>query len=304
MERAALHEQVVVALTDFMDRHDPDPDDMSRCVCGYREPHGLGIGVHQLEAAADSVLDQLVFRGLPVTVPDTGGTLMAQLPAPVDPVLAAEYAARADLLPPLRDGRRPGLRPARPGGRWDPDGEGRVIAATVTLLAQCGVGGFALDHVADEARCSKATIYRRWRSANAVTAAAVETLGPRLEDVIWPDPGGVREDLIAALCAATAGLRARAEVAVLSHLPYQSEWRAAWQEGPRRRRAAVFTACRARARARGDADRLPGPVRVDAALALLWVKSALHGGEPDGAEVAAVVDGLLLDPRPAGGEEP
>jgi hypothetical protein len=55
-ERAALHELIVVRLSEAMDDHS-DSWGTGRCDCGYVEPHGLGIGLHQLEAAAWAVMD-------------------------------------------------------------------------------------------------------------------------------------------------------------------------------------------------------------------------------------------------------
>lgn len=55
-ERAALRELLAARLGEAMDEHEHGADS-SRCACGYVEPYGLGIGLHQLEAAADAVLD-------------------------------------------------------------------------------------------------------------------------------------------------------------------------------------------------------------------------------------------------------
>lgn len=54
--RADLHELVVARLSEAMDAHS-DSYGTGRCDCGYAEPHGLGIGLHQLEAAAWAVMD-------------------------------------------------------------------------------------------------------------------------------------------------------------------------------------------------------------------------------------------------------
>jgi len=59
-QRAGLHELVVAALSDAMDHHDEVA--ASLCACGYREPYGIGIGMHQLEAAATAVLDLPALR--------------------------------------------------------------------------------------------------------------------------------------------------------------------------------------------------------------------------------------------------
>jgi hypothetical protein len=68
-QRAELHELIVAELDEAMSEHGQvngavSPSTRGRCECGYVEPHGLGIGLHQLEAAASAVLELLARRGL------------------------------------------------------------------------------------------------------------------------------------------------------------------------------------------------------------------------------------------------
>lgn len=58
---AELHELLVARLSEALDAHGQvngavSPSTRGRCECGYVEPHGLGIGLHQLEAAAAELL--------------------------------------------------------------------------------------------------------------------------------------------------------------------------------------------------------------------------------------------------------
>ena len=54
-ERQALRELLVGRLSEAIDEH----DDLGggRCSCGYAEPYGIGVGLHQLEAQADAVIE-------------------------------------------------------------------------------------------------------------------------------------------------------------------------------------------------------------------------------------------------------
>ena len=69
-----------------------------------------------------------------------------------------------------------------------------IVAATLQLLAQGGVNELRMDDVADRAGVGKATIYRRYRSKNALISAAVATL---VNEIEIPDTGSTRDDLLA-----------------------------------------------------------------------------------------------------------
>ena len=62
-ERADLHELVVARLSEAMDSHGMagtryvGDAERSLCECGYLDPYGVGLGMHQLEQAAWAVLD-------------------------------------------------------------------------------------------------------------------------------------------------------------------------------------------------------------------------------------------------------
>ncbi len=74
-----------------------------------------------------------------------------------------------------------------------------IIAATLRLLAEGGVRNLRMDDVADRAHVGKATIYRRYRSKNALISAAVATLVSEIE---IPDTGSTRADLLALMSQA------------------------------------------------------------------------------------------------------
>ncbi len=61
-------------------------------------------------------------------------------------------------------------------------------------MADAGVRDLRMDDVADRAGVGKATVYRRYRSKNALISAAVATL---VSEITIPDAGSTRADLLA-----------------------------------------------------------------------------------------------------------
>lgn len=193
-----------------------------------------------------------------------------------------------------------GDRKPRSAGRpRDPGKAGLIIEATIKLLAARGPAEVTADDIATLAKVGKATLYRRWGSVDALLTDTVRTLGVREEDVAWPEPGSVREDLITLLTAATTGVRARAELALLSSLPYREDLRQAYENGPRARLTGVILAARRRAHDRGAIAEQPSTFRVRSTVAMLRQDSAERGlGWHSATEIATVVDSLLVKPGP------
>ena len=96
----------------------------------------------------------------------------------------------------------PAHRPRVTGERED-----EILDATVRVLAEVGYDRLTMDHVAAEARASKATLYRRWDDkANLVVDAVSRAKG--LPEIEPPDTGSLRGDLLAVFCG-PAGATAR-----------------------------------------------------------------------------------------------
>jgi len=74
-----------------------------------------------------------------------------------------------------------------------------IVEATLQLMAEVGVRDLRMDDVADRAGVGKATIYRRYRSKNALVSAAVATL---VSEIAIPDTGSTRADLLALMAQA------------------------------------------------------------------------------------------------------
>jgi AcrR family transcriptional regulator len=71
-----------------------------------------------------------------------------------------------------------------------------AIDATLDLIAERGVRGLTTDAVARRAGISKATMYRRWPSKEALVIDAVASL---VSEIRIPDTGSLREDIRALL---------------------------------------------------------------------------------------------------------
>lgn len=81
-----------------------------------------------------------------------------------------------------------------PRGRPRSDGAHRAILhAFHELLIEVGYARLRLEHVAARAGCSKATIYRRWRSKEELAIELLRELAT--PHALVPDSGATREEL-------------------------------------------------------------------------------------------------------------
>ena len=84
----------------------------------------------------------------------------------------------------------------RPPGRpLDEHASTEILGAAVAVLAEEGFAGVTVDTVATRAGVSKATIYRRWSTKEALLLEAASCLSGAPDDL--PDTGSLRGDLSA-----------------------------------------------------------------------------------------------------------
>ncbi|MDT5136915.1 MAG: hypothetical protein QOD58_1177 [Mycobacterium sp.] len=83
--------------------------------------------------------------------------------------------------------------PSAGASPWSPR-EAEFLAVTLQLLQEHGYDGLTVDAVANTARASKATVYRRWPSKAELVLAAF-TEGVRLV-AVPPNTGTLRGDLL------------------------------------------------------------------------------------------------------------
>jgi AcrR family transcriptional regulator len=175
--------------------------------------------------------------------------------------------------------------------------EDAILRATLELLAESGYDQLTIDAVAARARCSKATIYRRWPGKAALVSTAVRRHAGQ-PAAAAPDTGSLRSDLLAALQvmrSSLSGQDAALILGLLSAMHRDPELAGAVREQVLDAKREVFGAVIARAAARGQV-----PAAADGAL-LAEISSAvllsrlLVTGEPlDDAFTQHLVDAVLL----------
>lgn len=155
-----------------------------------------------------------------------------------------------------------------------------IVESTVVLLAKKGYRGFRLDDVAAAARVSKATVYRRWASKQALVADSVRTTLAR-RNPGTQETGDVRRDIELFLERSSAALNGpfgSALRALVSEVMFDRELSAVLKlvELERRKliRALVKRACDEGV-LRGDVDLL-----VDVLLGPLYYQLLIRQTKP------------------------
>lgn len=72
------------------------------------------------------------------------------------------------------------------------EADAAILAATLELAGEVGISGMSMDDVAQRAKVSKATIYRRWSSKEALVLDALRSAMLPFDEV---DTGTLRGDL-------------------------------------------------------------------------------------------------------------
>jgi AcrR family transcriptional regulator len=175
--------------------------------------------------------------------------------------------------------------------------EDAILRATLELLADAGYDQLTIDAVAARARCSKATIYRRWPGKGALVMTAVRRHAGRSGAAV-PDTGSLRSDLLAALGAMRSSLSGQDAALILGLLVAMHrdpELAGVVREQVLDAKREVFGAVIARAAARGDV-----PATADQALlaeissAVLFSRLLVTGEPLDDAFIQHLVDAVLL----------
>lgn len=170
-----------------------------------------------------------------------------------------------------------------------------ALDAAFDLLAQGGFSGLSIDKVAAYAGVSKAAIYRRWSSKEALAAAVLDRVAQEILPVA--DAGSTRAELVAMVSGTVAAFAhtplGRVMKSLLSEIALSPELTAAvrWG-GVRLRREEVERALRrgvARGEIRADADL---SVAHELLLGPVYYR-LLFGGELDRAFAEQVVDAVL-----------
>lgn len=96
-----------------------------------------------------------------------------------------------------------------PMGRWEPDGQRRLIVAAVDLFAEKGYEATTVNEIAQRAGLTKTTFFRHFRDKREVLFVGQEPLSKLLADGIAeaPDAATPLEAIAAGLDAATGVFR-------------------------------------------------------------------------------------------------
>ncbi|MEO3788919.1 TetR/AcrR family transcriptional regulator [Nonomuraea sp. B10E15] len=171
-----------------------------------------------------------------------------------------------------------------------------IHKATLDELAEVGYAGLTMERVAERARASKASLYRRWPSRIELVMEAVYSSLPTPESS--PDTGNFRDDLVAMLRRTAQALSGPAGEAMRGLLgealrnesPLNAMRRSSQGAGRRMMEEIVR-----RAVERGEVD--PGDVtarRLDAGQALLRQHFLFEGTPIPDSLVVEIVDEVLV----------
>ena len=81
--------------------------------------------------------------------------------------------------------------------RVEGDREREILDAALEVLSEVGYDRLTMDAVAQRAKASKATLYRRW---NSKATLVVDALATQKSSPSVPDSGDLRTDLLTAFC--------------------------------------------------------------------------------------------------------
>jgi AcrR family transcriptional regulator len=175
--------------------------------------------------------------------------------------------------------------------------EDAILRATLELLAESGYDQLTIDAVAARARCSKATIYRRWPGKAALVMTAVRRHAGQ-PAAAAPDTGSLRSDLLAALHAMRASLSGQDAALILGLLiamHRDPELAEAVKEQVLAAKREVFGAVIERAAARGDIPAATdGALLAEISSAVLFSRLLVTGEPLDDAFTERLVDAVLL----------
>lgn len=191
---------------------------------------------------------------------------------------------------------RPSTSSRPPGRPRDAGVDEAVIDAAVEALATCGFGACTVEAVAAGAGVSKASVYRRWPSRDALLLDVCHRLA-ELHIRTVPDTGNLRDDLVALVTSLVESLRSTPSGRLVHHMVGEAacnpELRSAFDNFVATRRRAPL-AIMERAAARGELR--PGldlELAVDLVAGPIFNRLLLTGARLDASVAEAVVDSVL-----------
>ena len=186
--------------------------------------------------------------------------------------------------------------PVRAIGRPRDARAGRaILTAALELMAERGVRDLRMDDVAERAGVGKATIYRRYRSKDALVSDAIATL---VSEIAIPDTGSTRADLLALMRQAvelySGSLAARLMPAVLEETRRNPELATTVRDEFLAGRRAALGLVLKRGVRRGDLRRgLDLELALDVLAGPLFYRLLVTGGPIDERLAEGVVDLIM-----------
>jgi AcrR family transcriptional regulator len=173
--------------------------------------------------------------------------------------------------------------------------EQEILDAALEVLADVGYDRLTMDAVAQRAKASKATLYRRWNSKATLVVDALARTKPLPEA---PDTGDLRGDLISAFCGmggltdhdTTATLGA-VITAVSTDPEFAREFRERVVAPKARVSRKVFERALARGELRPDIDL---EIIVPALAGIVLHRVFILGEQPDTALIERAIDQIIL----------
>jgi AcrR family transcriptional regulator len=180
--------------------------------------------------------------------------------------------------------------------RVEGDREQEILDAALEVLAECGYDRLTMDAVAQRAKASKATLYRRWTSKAALVVESLARMKTTPE--VLPDTGDLRSDLIEAFCGLggltdhdTTATFAAVVTAVSTDPEFAAEFRKQ-VVGPKSQLSrTIFERARDRGQLRSDIDL---DIIIPALSGIVLHRVFVLGEQPDAALIERVIDQIIL----------
>jgi len=173
--------------------------------------------------------------------------------------------------------------------------EQEILDAALEVLADVGYDRLTMDAVAQRAKASKATLYRRWNSKATLVVDALARTKPVPEA---PDTGELRGDLVSTFCGlggltdhdTTATLGAVITAVSTDH-EFAREFREKVVAPKARVSRLVFERALARGELRPDIDL---DIIVPALAGIVLHRVFILGEQPDAALIERAIDQIIL----------
>ena len=192
-----------------------------------------------------------------------------------------------------------------PRPRVEGDREAEIFTATLEVLADVGYDRLTMDAVAQRAKASKATLYRRWNGKVSLVIDALRHHHQQEAPAVPVDTGSLRGDLIESYCG-SGGLTDKPEVAafgaILTAIVRDPEFAAAFRRDVVAPKLAASRAVFERAVDRGE---IAASVDIDllapALAGIVMHRLILVGEAPTRDIVTSVIDQIILPAATAAG---